>query len=148
MKQSIAVLALFLGLNQAVDRQFNERVAYSPVSFAEAAADARQRSGADQAAWQENFIRSKFYKEYARHNQEVQILAEESAQNKEELRDLKMSYARLQQKYEELRARENQLTLAENKFAEGYSEKEGLGETITVNGNEHQEKVRFVQAGS
>jgi len=68
MKQSIAVLALFLGLNQAVDRQFNERVAYSPVSFAEAAADARQRSGADQAAWQENFIRSKFYKEYARHN--------------------------------------------------------------------------------
>ena len=50
MKISSAILALFIGFASTVEgvqRYSHHRASYSPVSFAEAAADAKQRSGSD-----------------------------------------------------------------------------------------------------
>ncbi len=56
MKINSAILALFLSLATSVEsiqRYYpqNHRAAYSPISFAEAAADAKQRAGSDSFAW-------------------------------------------------------------------------------------------------
>ena len=50
MKISSAILALFIGFASTVEgvqRYSHHRASYSPVSFAEAAADVKQRSGSD-----------------------------------------------------------------------------------------------------
>jgi len=56
MKINSAILVLFLSLASSVEgvqRYYsqNHRATYSPISFAEAAADAKQRAGSDSFAW-------------------------------------------------------------------------------------------------
>ena len=70
MKLSSTILALFLGFTSTVEgvqRYSHHRASYSPLSFAEAAADAKQRAGDDSYAWKENFEHSRFYREYQEH---------------------------------------------------------------------------------
>ena len=58
MKISSAIFALFLGFTSSVEgmhRYSEHRAFYSPLSFAEAAADAKQRAGSDSFTWNENF---------------------------------------------------------------------------------------------
>ena len=54
MKINSSILALFLSLASSVDSRYfsqNHRATYSPISFAEAAADAKQRAGSDSFAF-------------------------------------------------------------------------------------------------
>ena len=134
IKQSLPVLALFLGKSSAItlrpSDETNAAVASGSTSdaFANAAVDARIEADMDVAsqvsehqrvaanahneAWKKHFKESEFYHEYAQKNQEREDCHGKCQEYKSELNNLQFDYERLQNKFFQLKSASNNSSLA------------------------------------